>query len=150
MTKLDYVLSEEDIETTKQMVKNRNPVIACIELDMKKAEAAYVKKIRKEELEGGKTIMETLKEMLSDEATYKSQPAVILLNYVYVGKCGQAKDVLACVKWVPENSPMRKKMVYTSAWNGLRNELQKANVVSNSCFEVTDWDDIEDKMTTFN
>ena len=42
MTKLDYVLSEEDIETVRKMVKDRNPVVACIELDMKEAKARYV------------------------------------------------------------------------------------------------------------
>lgn len=94
--------------------------------------------------------MDTLKEMLSDADIYAAQPAIILFNYEYVGKSGQAKDALACIKWVPENAPMRKKMVYTSAWNGVKTELMKANMVSNSCFEVNDWDDIEDKVKTFN
>lgn len=150
MTKLDYVLSEADIETVRKMVKDRNPVIACIELDMKEAKAEMKQQVQKEDVAAGSSVMETLKGMLMDESVYKNQPAIILFNYEFVGKSGQEKDSLACIKWVPEGAPMRKKMVYTSAWNGVKTELMKANMVSNSCFEVCDWDDIEDKVKTFN
>lgn len=150
MTKLDYVLSEENIDTVRKMVKDRNPVIACIELEMKEAKASVVKEVNKGELAEGSSVMDTLKEMLTDENIYLNSPAIILFNYEYVGKSGQAKDALACIKWVPEGAPMKKKMVYTSAWNGVKTELMKANMVSNSCFEVHDWDDIEDKVKTFN
>lgn len=147
MTKLEYQMSAEDIKTLDTIRLKGNPALAIITLETKKCTASITTQVPKDAIPAESNALTEFKNLAFSASDYQNEPCIVVFTFDTTNKIsGAERQVIGCCKWVPDTCSAMKRMVYTSAWNSIKTELTKAHFNSNNMFEISDWDDMEDKI----
>ena len=154
-----YKLNAKDLQTVKDMVQKRNPELAIIELETNN-DAPCAKIVHSwnfdvadehhDTIDKNSSTFECLRNLLNQETSgkYHENPCIALINHIICDKHSGAKnDKMFALKWSPDTCCDRKnKMVYSSAWAKLKEQLGEHGVCMNHMVEANDLDDFDDKI----
>jgi len=149
MAKLEYTFSSEDLKTLDKIRLSGDPSLAVITLQMKQTVGEIAKEFGKAEVaQGYGNTYELLKKLLNEADQYKDVPCIMVVDHESKNKhSGESNSKVVIIKWMPDGSQMKARMVYSSAWQPIKDLMAgKCHIATNNMFECADWDDVEDKL----
>lgn len=152
MAKINYTLCGDDSPVYKNMRLKDDPGLVILHLNNVKSEAQIKHTFTREQL-GELQPLDMFKKLChnteaDEELHYQTKSCIAVMSLNTKQKqSGAALTRLIVCKWVPDYAKGKEKMIFTTAWNVLKEELNSkdVNISTNQMFEASDWDDVKEK-----
>lgn len=149
MAKLEYTFSSEDLKVLDKIRLSGDPSLVVTTLKLGETVAEIKEQFQKNQVtQDYGTTYELLRKLLNSKEHYEHSPCIVVVDHAAKNKhSGETNSKVVIIKWIPEGSHPKQKMVYSSAWQPIKDLMAgKCHIATNNMFECADWDDVEDKL----